>query len=113
MKATVKMRETEQPTYFSCGQRDISGLVSRARAEADQILNEFSMFFKTAGTLSIKVEPIEHETCYSIGGKLMWDDQVLLSESDCGLIFLHLNEVMLNRMIQLGIPSGLAKGGNQ
>ena len=28
-----------------------------------------------------------------------------LDESDCGLLFLHLNDVILNRMIQLGIPS--------
>lgn len=113
MKAVIQQRDVETPTYFMCGRRDIPVLKAKAQAEAEQILKEFAMFFKTAGTLSIKVEPIEHETCYSIGGKLMWDDQVLLSESDCGLIFLHLNEVMLNRMIQLGLLSGPTKGGNQ
>ena len=43
---------------------------------------------------------------FSIGGKLTWDGKTIMEESDCGLIFLHLNEVMLNRMIQLGFPSG-------
>jgi hypothetical protein len=63
------------------------------------------MFYRTAGKLAIEIEPIQYAMGYSIGGKLTWDGEVVMQETDCGLLFLHLNEVMLNRMIQLGIPS--------
>lgn len=101
-----KQREIEQPTYFLCSRRDIPKLVEKAEAEAAQILKEFSMFYRTAGELAIVIYPIQHPMGFSIGGKLTWDGDTLLEESDCGLLFLHLNEVMLSRMIQLGIPSG-------
>lgn len=103
MKKTV---ETENPTYFFCSRRDIPGLVEKAKAEAEQILKEFSMFYKTAGKLDIEINPIQYALGFSIGGKLTWDGDTIMEESDCGLLFLHLNEVMLNRMIQLGFPSG-------
>lgn len=99
-------REIEQPTYFFCSRRDIPKLVEKAKAEAAQILKEFSMFYRTAGELAIEIYPIQYALGYSIGGKLTWDGDTLMEESDCGLLFLHLNEVMLNRMIQLGFPSG-------
>jgi hypothetical protein len=103
MKRTA---EIETPTYFFCSRRDIPGLVEKAKAEAAQILKEFSMFYRTAGELAIEIAPIEYALGFSIGGKLTWDGQTIMEESDCGLLFLHLNEVMLNRMIQLGFPSG-------
>lgn len=95
----------ENPTYFLCGRRDIYALMEKAKAEAAQILKEFSMFYRTAGKLAIEIEPIQYAMGYSIGGKLTWAGEVVMQETDCGLLFLHLNEVMLNRMIQLGIPS--------
>ena len=95
----------EEPTYFLCSRKDIPGLLEKAEAEAAQILKEFSMFYRTAGKLEIVIEPIQYVMGYSIGGKLTWDGETVLEETDCGLLFLHLNEVMLNRMIQLGIPS--------
>lgn len=95
----------EYPTYFLCARRDIPALVEKAKAEAAQILKEFSMFYRTAGELAIKIEPIQYAMGYSIGGALAWDGETVMHETDCGLLFLHLNEVMLNRMIQLGIPS--------
>jgi hypothetical protein len=98
--------EIEKPSYFFCSRRDIPGLVEKAKAEAAQILKEFSMFYKTAGELAIEIEPIQYALGFSIGGKLTWDGETVLEESDCGLLFLHLNEVMLNRMIKLGFPSG-------
>ena len=96
----------ETPTYFLCSRSDIPGLIEKAKTEAAQILKEFSMFYRTAGELAIKIEPIQYPLGYSIGGKLTWDGEIIMEETDCGLLFLHLNEVMLNRMIQLGIPSG-------
>ena len=98
--------EIENPTYFFCCRKDIPGLVEKAKAEAEQILKEFSMFYRTAGTLAIEIEPIQYALGFSIGGRLTWDGETVMEESDCGLLFLHLNEVMLNRMIQLGFPSG-------
>ncbi len=103
MKRTV---EIENPTYFFCSRRDIPGLVEKAKAEAAQILKEFSMFYRTAGELAIEIYPLEYAMGFSIAGKLTWDGQTIMEETDCGLLFLHLNEVMLNRMIQLGFPSG-------
>lgn len=98
--------EVETPTYFLCSRRDIPSLVEKAKAEAARILKEFSMFYRTSGELAIEINPIQYAMGYSIGAKLTWDSQTVMEESDCGLLFLHLNEVMLNRMIQLGFPSG-------
>jgi hypothetical protein len=103
MKRSV---EIETPSTFFCSRSDIPDLVKKAKAEAAQILKEFSMFYRTSGKLAIEIEPIEYALGYSIGGKLTWDGETLMEESDCGLLFLHLNEVMLKRMIQLGFPSG-------
>ena len=102
----IRVLKEDNPTYFLCSCRDIPGLVEKAKREAEQILKEFSMFYRTAGKLAIEIEPIPYAMGYSIGGKLTWDGQPVMEESDCGLLFLHLNEVMLNRMIRLGFPSG-------
>lgn len=100
-----KMAKKENPTCFLCGLRDIPCLIAKAKVEAAQILKEFSMFYTTAGELAIEIYPIQYVMGFSIAGKLTWDGKTVMEESDCGLLFLHLNEVMLNRMIQLGIPS--------
>lgn len=101
-----KAIELETPTTFLCGRRDIPNLTQKAKAEAEQILKEFAVFFKTAGQLAIEIYPIQYEMGFSIAGRLTWDGETVMEESDCELLFLHLNEVMLNRMIQLGFPSG-------
>ena len=98
--------DTENPTYFFCSRKDIPGLVEKAKTEAAQILKEFAMFYKTAGELAIEIKPMQYAMGFSIRGRLTWDGETVIEESDCGLLFLHLNEVMLNRMIQLGFPSG-------
>lgn len=101
-----RQEEIENPTYFLCSRRDIPFLTEKAKNEAAQILKEFAMFYNTAGELAIEIKPIQYAMGFSIGGKLTWDGETVMEESDCGLLFLHLNEVMLNRMIQLGFPSG-------
>lgn len=101
-----KSLEIEKPTYFFCGRRDIPSLVKKAKAEAVQILKEFAIFYKTTGKLGIEIEPIQYELGFSIGGKLTWDGETVMQENCCDLLFLHLNEVMINRMIELGFPSG-------
>ena len=101
-----KREETENPTYFLCSRKDIPSLVEKAKTEAEQILKEFSMFYNTRGKLAIEIYPVQYVMGFSIGAKLTWDGESVMEESDCGLLFLHLNEVMLNRMIKLGFPSG-------
>lgn len=110
MRNSIRSLSGEHPTYFLCSRSDIPSLVATAEAEAAQLLKEFSAFYKTAGELAIEIEPIQYACGFSIGGRLTWDGQTVMEESDCDLLFLHLNEVMLNRMIQLGMPSGLAEG---
>ena len=95
----------ERPSYFLCCYRDVPALVERAEAEAAQLLKEFETFYNTAGKLGITIEPKPCFRGYSIGGKLTWDGKTISEESDCGLIFLELNNIMLSRMIQLGFPS--------
>lgn len=102
---TTHVVREDSPTYFLCSRRDIPNLVEKAKAEAAQILKEFSMFYNTGGKLAIEIEPIQYVMGWSIGGRLTWDGETIMQETDCGLLFLHLNEVMLNRMIQLGLPS--------
>ncbi|NCC06700.1 MAG: hypothetical protein EOM30_01330 [Clostridia bacterium] len=102
----------ERPSYFLCSRRDVPALVKRAEAEAAQILKEFGEFYKTAGVLAIEIKPVQYFRGYGISGRLTWDGETVIEESDCGLLFLTLNEVMLNRMLQLGMPS-FGKGATQ
>lgn len=94
--------DLKKPSYFLCSRSDIPALVKRAETEAAQILKEFADFYSTAGKLEIVIEPIQHPMGYSIGGRLTWDGETLVEESDCALLFLQLNDVMLNRMLQSG-----------
>lgn len=95
--------ELKKPSYFLCCRSDIPELMIRAETEAAQILKEFTEFYSTAGKLEIVIEPIQHLIGYSIGGRLTWDGETFVEESDCALLFLQLNDVMLNRMLQLGL----------
>lgn len=96
-------KEPENSTYFLCKRSDVPRLIEKANSEAKEILRDFAMYYKTAGVLSIEPYPIEYPMGWAIGGKLKWDDTVLLDETDCGLVFLHINELILKRMIELGI----------
>ena len=95
----------ERPTYFLCGKKDVPRLVEKAKAEAAQILKEFEGFYNTNGKLGIEIVPSKCFRGYSIGGRLTWDGKTMSEEIDCSVIFLELNNLMLNRMIELGIPS--------
>ena len=105
MSNSIRVLAEEHPTYFLCSRRDIPVLVAKAEVEAEQLLKEFSAFYETAGKLTIKIEPVQYACGFGIGGKLLWDGEPILDEPDCGLLFLHLNTVMLNRILQIGIPS--------
>ena len=90
----------EHPDYFACGKRSVPELVEKAKKEAEQILKEFSMFY--SGDIGITIEPKDHDLCYSITATLTVNGEPVRTEDPCDLLFLHLNELMLNRMIQLG-----------
>lgn len=92
-------------TYFFCAKREIPALVKKAEAEAEIVLKDFKQFFKTSGELQIKIEPIEHVMCWSIGATLTWDGSPIQSEDDASLLFLALNEMILDRMLKSGMPS--------
>ena len=97
----MKKTKKENPTYFMCGKKDIPELLDKAKKEAEHVLEEFKVYYRTAKPISIELFVKEYELCYSIGAKLLWDKEVVLEESDCSLLFLHLNHVVLNRIIQL------------
>ncbi len=103
----------ENPSYFMCGRKSLPQLIKKAKQEADKILAEFSAFFDTNGKLGIEIAPIDHGgITYSIAATLTWDGEPMQKQDDpCDLLFLQLNNLMLNRMIQLGIPSGGGAGG--
>ena len=93
----------EHPDYFACGKRNVSALVEQAKKEAEQILKEFSVFY--CGDIGITIEPKDHGLCYSITATLTVNGEPVRTEDPCDLLFLHLNELMLKRMLVLGIPS--------
>lgn len=93
----------EHPDYFACGKRSVPALVEKAKKEAEQILKEFYMFYR--GDIGITIEPKEHELCYSITATLTVNGEPVRTEDPCNLLFIHLNELMLKRMLELGIPS--------
>ena len=63
-----KIYAEERPDYFACGKRSVPALVEKAKKEAEQILEEFLVFYR--GDIGITIEPKEHELCYSITATL-------------------------------------------
>lgn len=110
---TVRERAEENPTYFMCGKKSLPRLVEQAKAEAARILDEFSAFYNTGGKLGIAIETVDHGgITYSVAATLTWDGEPMQKQDDpCDLLFLQLNNMMLNRMIQLRIPSRGGAGG--
>ena len=101
----LERRADENPTYFMCGKKSIPMLVEKAKAEAEQLLKELEQFYTFAGDVDIIIEPVSHDLCYSIGATLTWNGKAIKSEDTCDLLFLELNELMLNRMLKSGMVS--------
>ena len=97
--------EQNTGSYFFCAKRDLPRLIERAQREAADVLKDFKAFFAPAGDLQIRIEPRGHGVCWSVGAVLTWDGEPVRSEDDAGLLFLTLNELVLNQMIKLGFPS--------
>lgn len=93
----------QHPDYFACGKHSIPKLVEKAKKEAEQILKEFAIFYR--GDIGITIEPKFHGLCWSITATLTVNGEPVKTQDPCDLLFLELNELILNRMIQLGIPS--------
>lgn len=109
----MRERADETPTYFMCGKKSLPCLVEKAKAEAAKLLEEFSAFYNTGGKLGIAIEAVDHGgITYSVAATLTWDGEPLQKRDDpCELLFLQLNNMMLDRMIKLGIQSGGGAGG--
>lgn len=102
-----KVEKRPEPSYFMCGKRDVPGLTLKAKAEAEELLREFSVYFRPARPISIEIYTAEHPLCYSIGARLIWDGvDVIRDEDVCDLLFIDLNRLILNRMLELGYLSG-------
>lgn len=93
----------EHPDYFACGKKDLPRLVEKAKKEAAQILNEFSMFY--VGDIGIEIGVKEYPICWSITATLTVNGKPVKTENPCDLLFLELNNLMLNRMLKGGMVS--------
>lgn len=93
----------EHPDYFACGKKSVPDLVEKAKKEAEQILKEFSMFYR--GNIGINIEPKDHELCFSIAATLTVDGEPVKTEDPCDLLFIELNELMLTRILKTGMVS--------
>lgn len=82
--------EIENPTYFLCNKKDVHRLVTKAKYEAEKILEELKAFYTISGVLDIEIEPIECFAGWYISGKLTWDGETVIEEKDCGLLFCSL-----------------------
>ena len=113
-KSVVEARQQaeENPSYFMCGRESLPRLIEEAKREADKMLAEFSAFFDTGGKLGIEIAPVDHGGITYVAATLTWDKEPMQKQDDpCDLLFLQLNNLMLHRMIQLGIPSGGGSDG--
>lgn len=99
------MIDEKKGNYFFCVRREVPALVKKAEAEAESVLRDFKEFFSPAGDLQIKIEPVEHVMCWSIGATLTWDGSPVQSEDDASLLFLTLNNMVLDRMLKSGMVS--------
>lgn len=95
----------DHSTNFMCSKKDIPALTEAAKEEAERVLRDFYAIFRPARPVSIEIYTVEHPLCYSIGARLLWDgDDVIRDESCCDLLFIDLNQMILKRMTELGIP---------
>lgn len=99
------LERLDHSTNFICSKKDIPKLTEAAKEEAERVLRDFHQFFRPARPVSIEIYTVEHPLCYSIGARLLWDgDDVIRDESCCDLLFIDLNQMILKRMVELGIP---------
>lgn len=93
----------DYPSYFSCGRRNLNDLIAKAESEAAVILNDFKQFFR--GDIGINIVPHEYATCFSIGATLTVNGEICREYDTADLCFLELNELMLKRLIDAGLPA--------
>ena len=103
----IKEHAEEEPSYFLCGRKDVRSLTEKAKKDAENLLREFAAFFK--GDIGITIGVKEHFLGWSITATLTVNGEEVKTEDPCDLLFLELNELMLERMTKLGIPSRAAK----
>ena len=98
------LERLDHSTNFICSKKDIPKLTEAAKKEAERILRDFYAIFRPARPVSIEIYTVEHPLCYSIGARLLWNgDDVIRDESCCDLLFIDLDQMILKRMVELGI----------
>lgn len=90
------MKERENNSYFLCDKSSVNELIKKAEKEAAEILKEFSMFFR--GNFSIKITANAYLMGFSIAATLFLDDKAIKTEDPADLLFLDLNNLMLQKM---------------
>jgi hypothetical protein len=93
---TQKEYREEYGDYFCCSKRDVPRLVKQAKDEAAKLLKEFSQFY--SGDIGIEIGAKQYVTCWSITGTLTVNGKAVRTEDSCDLLFLTLNELMLERL---------------
>lgn len=84
---------------FLCGKAELKDFIKKAEAEASNLVKELAMFFN--GNLSIAISYQEYAMGYSVKAALLLDGEEI-EKDDCDLLFLKLNNLMLQKMIEAG-----------
>ena len=90
-------------SYFLCRRSETAELIKKAEQERDNILNELKTFY--TGNIGIRIYTADHVEGASIAGDLTVNGEICRKYDPVDLCFLELNELMLKRMIELGISS--------
>lgn len=93
------MKEREYNSCFLCDKRSITELKIKAEKEAAEILKELSVFY--SGNFSIKITVNTHLMGFGVAATLFLDDKAIKTEDPADLLFLDLNNLMLQKMINL------------
>ncbi len=94
-------REHADDSYFLCRRSQAAELIKKAEQERDNILKELKTFY--AGNIGIRIYAADHVEGASIAGDLTVNGEICRQYDPVDLCFLELNELMLKRMIELGI----------
>lgn len=94
-------KEHADDSYFLCRRSETAELIKKAEQERDKILNELKTFY--TGNIGIRIYAADHVEGASIAGDLTVNGEICRQYDPVDLCFLELNELMLKRMIELGI----------
>ena len=82
-------------------QKNANKKIEELKIESAKIIKEFKIYFNTAKPISIKYEAILTPMGWAIDSYLLFGDTVMRKYNVPELANLELNELMLNRILQL------------